>query len=349
MLDAIAQSGCLACDRCIAPDRDVDAVILAADDQPPIARAAHIEVWPRRFPDQAVAQRTEAAFDGLAHESVAAAIVCDRLREMVLAFVARGEHEMPASDRSALSEFDVDAAASRVECGHRRAVVHVPAAAHDPTQQPACHLVRIDFGSDHRQQRHGCVDAEAFAGLRSIQYTKAEAVRAAQLRFREQARAMVPVARVVEAAHAAHIDAAQLAREPNQCGDRLLAAAIGEHGIRFAEAIAQLLQLGVDFVLQEARARGRAAPGRLASIDHADIQARAGEAIGDQRACDAGAHDEDIAMTICAQCGERTQQAVLDDPVGIAALQVHARIPLGRSGFSSGSASTTSAFTSGRQ
>lgn len=35
MLYAIAQSGCLACDRCIAPDRDVDAVILAADDQPP--------------------------------------------------------------------------------------------------------------------------------------------------------------------------------------------------------------------------------------------------------------------------------------------------------------------------
>ena len=148
-------------------------------------------------------------------------------------------------------------------------------------------------------------------------------------RFATQALHVIPVARVVEAAHFAKIDIANAARGPLQTTDRLLAGSVRKQRIVNAIARGERLHFGVDLVLQQGGARGGASPACFAPVDQAHVEAIALQRPSNQRARDAGADHEHIAVDVFAQRRKIIQKSVLDWPERIAAFQIHvaSRLP----------------------
>ena len=105
--------------------------------------------------------------------------------------------------------------------------------------------------------------------------------------------------------------------------DGLHAGVVRERGVVFTVALGQFGEMRVDFVLQQRRARGRAAPGHVAVFDDAGVVAVGGEDACDQRAGDARADDRDVAAHVALQRGEGRHEAVLHGPVGIARFEIH--------------------------
>jgi len=89
---------------------------------------------------------------------------------------------------------------------------------------------------------------------------------------------------------------------------------VGALGRFASHLVPQLAQWRIDLVLQQRRARAGAAKADIAPVDDHAVDAFAGQPASQQRAADAAADYERIAMDIAIKRRINPQQAVSDGP-----------------------------------
>jgi hypothetical protein len=184
--------------------------------------------------------------------------------------------------------------------------------------------VRIDLGRDVREQRGRCVDAEALRDRVALERVEREPMRKSQLAFFAHCSRMPGPARVVEAFGTFVRRAWNLARNFADVTDRRFARLEDGDGIRVSVLFRSRHEAGINFILQQRGARGRAAPARIALVEHGDIESRVLQLARDERARDARADYGDIAANVGRKRREFRDETVPDRPVRVAAIEIHA-------------------------
>ena len=217
-----------------------------------------------------------------------------------------------------------DAARGRLDALDAGTVENGAAAFLQARQQPVGHAVGVDARGLVAQDRNGCVDA--ITGLHGIAFQQfdLETMAKAKLELFAQDAGMPALAGVVKAVHPAEINVAQVARLFLQQDDGFRTLPVCQYRIGLAIFPGQVDHVGIDFILQQRRAGGRTPPAHVALLDNGHVMAVARELIGDQGAGDASTHHRHFASQILLQRREGVHQSVLDGPVGVATLQVHA-------------------------
>ncbi len=324
-MQPLQQGAGLLLHACVAAGGHVDGIVLAAQQQTAVGGAARIQIRACGFPQQRVAEKAQLRFrHGIGDQGVAAAVARHALLQPVLAGIARGDDQMPRADSEAGVGAQARPARGGGDLGHPRTVEDRCAPFPQALQQAMGQAVRIHARRLPAEQGGRGVEAVVRAYATGRQQFHLQPVLPARGMFPLQRAHVAAAAGVVQAAVARETHVAPRRGEPMQLVDGIGAGTVGQGGIGFAVALGQIDQMGVDLVLQQRRAGGRAAPAHVALFEDRHVEAMAGQFIRDQRTGNAATQHGHVASMVRFQARKGLHQAVADRPEGIPAFQIHA-------------------------